>query len=128
MPQQLKTHGYKNKASRLFTTTSSAPRLHSYSAPGTPAAIQQSKQSVIPDHLLPREHGNEAGMRVEGKEKETVSGGRETGETEMEGGRRGRETCGTRESVNQSKRETLAANTSACGLLGTPRRHKQERK
>lgn len=54
----------------LFTTTSSRLKLHSYSAPGTPAAMQQSKRNVILYHLHPWERGNREGRRVEGKRRE----------------------------------------------------------
>lgn len=67
--------------SGLFTTTSSRLKLHSYSAPGMPAAMQQSKPSVILYHLHPWENGNEEGRRVEGKRRGrgAVRGGTETG-------------------------------------------------
>lgn len=57
----------------LFTTTSSRLKFHSYSAPGMPAAMQQSKQSVILYHLHPWERGNEEGRRVEEEEGERNS-------------------------------------------------------
>lgn len=60
----------------LFTTTSSRLKLHSYSAPGMPAAMQQSKQSVILYHLHPWERSNGAGKR---RKRGTVRGGTEMG-------------------------------------------------
>lgn len=69
----------------LFTTISSRLKLHSYSAPGMPAAMQQSKQSVILYHLHPWECGNEEGKKVERKGG-WVRGGMETGGQHAKGG------------------------------------------
>lgn len=58
---------FHSPQSGLFTTTSSRLKLHSYSAPGMPAAMQQSKQNVILYHLHPWECRNEEGRRVDWK-------------------------------------------------------------
>lgn len=63
----LKIESQFHSLSGLFTTTSSRLKLHSYSAPGMPAAMQQSKQNVILYHLHPWECRNEEGRRVDWK-------------------------------------------------------------
>lgn len=81
----------------LFTTISSRLKLHSYSAPGMPAAMQQSKQSAILYHLHPWE--NEEGRAVvEGgrnRERERNHYGRNRQCRELKRGRAEFETSGT---------------------------------
>lgn len=55
--------------SGLFTTTSCNLKRRSYCAPGTPAAMQQSKWDVIFYHLHPWEHWNEQRRIAERKRK-----------------------------------------------------------
>lgn len=107
--------------SGLFTTTSSRLKHLSYSAPGMPAAMQQSKRSVILYHLHP---WDKKGRRVDRKRRGrgTVRGGTETG------GQRGRQEfgnlwdwgeCEGKSGGISTKKEKLAANTSSPrGLLG----------
>lgn len=70
----------------LFTTTSCSLKLRCYSASGTPAAMQQSKQNVILYHLHPWERCNEE-ERVqhrEGGRKKLYRLGTESGKKEDE--------------------------------------------
>lgn len=96
----------------LFTTISSRLKHHSYSAPGMPAAMQQSKQSAILYHLHPWE--NEEGRAVvEGsrnRERGTIMGGTESVEKWKEGDQHlkplgvGRKYNGKRGWIRKSKR------------------------
>lgn len=114
---------YSSLPSRDYLPQTSRLKLHSYSAPGMPAAMQQSKWSVILHHSLPWEHGN-AEERRGGEKKGDGEGKRETWIWNLWDWR---ERGGMSGGIKQ-RREAGSQQFFPTWATGDPQRRKQQRK